>query len=266
MMKRNVTMKSLAALAALFAITPVMQAATINFSSLETVLADPEDKNSKMSALWTGWVTQLYEYNMPFIQLANESDAPYAIQSYTMTIGDTDYEFSNEFWGKDNTNSYPFAANGEYAITGFSTPDVDFTTSIADDGDTLVIDFGPDGLAPGEVVRFQVDIDADDDAPQGTMMYADYTSVFFEANGGDDISGNSDIELAFIDTDITAQVTLPNPSVDASIAQFFQAPRPYSQMQMTPQFPATPFDVIPEPTTGMLAGLAMAGLVARRRS
>lgn len=265
-MKRFHSMKLLAAFAAMLAIAPATQAATINFSSLETVLADPDDMNSKMSASWTGWLTQAYEYNMPFIELTNDGDAPFAIRTFTMTIGDTDYEFSNEFWGKENTNSYPYVANGEYALTGFSTPDVDFTTSIADDGDTLVIDFGPDGLAPGEVVRFQVDIDPDEDAPAGTRMYADYTSVFFQTNGGDDISGNSNIELAFVDTDVTAAVTLPNPTVDGSITQFFQTPRPYSEMQMVPQFPATPLDVIPEPTTGLLAGLAIVGWSARRRA
>lgn len=264
-MNQHVSMKTFALFAVMLAAAPAVQAATINFSSLETVLADPMDKNSKMSALWTGWVTQVYEYNMPFIELTNESDAPYAIDTYTMSIGNTNYEFSNEFWGKDNTNSYPYAANGEYAITGFSTPDVVFTTSVTDGGDTLVVDFGPDGLQPGETVRFQVDIDADENS-EGMMMYADYTSVFFNANGGDDISGNSNIELTFVNSTDTSQLTLPNYEVDGSIAQYFQSPRPYQQMQMAPEFPATPFGFVPEPTTGLLAGLAVAFAVTRRQS
>ncbi len=230
------------------------QAATINFSSLETVLADPDDKNSMMTALWTGWATQLYEYNMPFIELTNESDAPAPIMSFTMTIGDEDYQFSNEFFRKGNTNSHPYPADGSWAIAGYSTPDVDFTSSIADDGNELTVDFGDVGLQPGETVRFQVDIDRD---REGLMMFADYTSVFF---------GKSKISLDFagIDQDPT-EVTLPALPVSADVAMFLQNPRPYNVMQPIDVFPDTTIDVIPEPTTTLLASLAAIGFVARRR-
>lgn len=239
------------------------QAVMISFSNLETVLADPDDKDSMMTALWTGWATQLYEYNMPFVELVNDADAPSAIEEFRMSIGDTDYQFSNEFLRKEDTNSYPYEANGEYAITGYSTPDIDFTTSVEQDGDILVIDFGPDGLAPGETVRFQVDINGDNSE---MMVFADYLSVFMTPNGGDDTSNNSVIEVTYVDPEITADpLTLPNFTVSSDVVSFLQSPRPYSTMQPIDVFPGTTIDPIPEPTAGLLALLAAASFATRRR-
>lgn len=251
-----------AMLGCLLAAASTLNAASINFSSLETVLADPNDSLSKMSASWTGWATQLLEYNMPFIQLTNEPNNGFAIETFRMSIGDTNYQFSNIFQGKSDTNSYPFPANGEYAITGFSTPDVQFTTSVEDGGDTLVIDFGPGGLAPGETATFQVDIDADVMAP-GMMLFADYTSVFFNQGGGPDTTGNSELELTYVGTNQTASLTLPNFDIGAA-AQFLQAPRPYSIMQPVPVFPSIPLDIIPEPTSAVLAIVGLLGVTKRR--
>lgn len=236
------------------------QAATINFSSLETVLADPTDMNSKMTALWTGWATQLYEYNMPFIELSNEADSPAAISSFTMTIGDTNYGFSNEFFRKESTNSFPYPADGSWAIAGFSTPDIDFTSSIADDGDTLIVNFGNGGLQPGETVRFQVDIDRDDDEG-GMMLFADYTSVFVRSGGPNSVIS---LDFAGIDQD-PAPFMLPDLPVSNGVAQFLQTPRPYNVMQPIDVFPDTVIDPVPEPSTVLLASLALAGFAARRR-
>lgn len=236
------------------------QAVTINFSSLEQVLADPDDTNSKMSALWTGWATQLYEYNMPFIEI--ENDSAFAVERFTMTIGDENYQFSNEFLRKEDTNSYPFPADGSWAIGGYSTPDIEFTSSIADNGDQLVVDFGDGGLQPGEVVRFQVDIDRDPPG-DGMMMFADYTSVFFQPSG-DDTSSNSMLSFEFDGIAQPSTLRLPNLGVSGNVAQFLQNPRPYNVMQMIDVYPGTTLDVIPEPTTAVLTLLAAAGIVGRR--
>lgn len=262
------TMPRVTAFVAALALSAATQAATINFSSLETVLADPTDMNSKMTALWTGWATQVYEYNMPFIELANESNAPFAINEFRMTIGDTNYNFSNVFFRKEETNSYPYPANGEYAITGFSTPDIDFDTSVEDGGDTLVVDFSSrGGLQPGEVVRFQVDLDRDSDVG-GMMMFADFPSVFFTPNGGADTTGNSEISLSYIGTNQTTSFTVPNYNMSDATTLYLSTPRPYQVMQPIDVFPDTPtgFPEVPEPTAGLLAALAAAAAGARRRA
>lgn len=262
----NTSLRTLAAVAAL-SLAPLAGAATINFSSLETVLANPGDTQSKMSALWTGWATQLYEYNMPFIELANEPLAPFPIAEFRMSIGDTNYNFSNVFFRKEDTNSYPFPANGEYAITGFSTPNIEFDTRVEEGGNVLVVDFrGRGGLRQGEVVRFQVDIDRDASGP-GMLMFADFPTVFFNPNGGSDTTGNSVLTLSYIGTNQTTSDVLPNFPISSQVAGFLQNPRPYQVMQPIDVFPDRPFGFpeIPEPAAGLLAGVAAACVAGRRR-
>ncbi|MEM9753993.1 MAG: hypothetical protein AAF916_11505 [Planctomycetota bacterium] len=232
-------------------------AVRINFSSLETVLADPDDMMSLKAAMWTGWATQSFEYNMPFVEVANDANAASAVTRFTMTIGDTDYQFSNEFLRKDSTNSYPFAADGSYAIAGFSTPDVEFTSSIADAGDTLIVDFTDGGLQPGEVVRFQVDINKDPGST-GTRMFADYPSVFF----GDT---NSDVRVDFADPGVFAQDTLPDLAVSPAVAAQLATPRQYTDSQEIDIFPSIPLNVVPEPSAALLSVVGV-GLACRRRS
>lgn len=247
-------------------VVPAAGQTTINFSSLETVLVNPMDMNNKMTALWTGWATQVYEYNMPFIEVKNDASAPYAVETFRMSIGDTDYHFSNIFAHKEDTNSYPFAADGEYALTGFSTPNIDFDTFLELSGDQIVLDFSArGGLQPGEVVRFQVDIDRD--VANVGKMYADYPSVFFTPNGGSDTTGNSVVTLSYVGTSQTTTTTLPNYAMSDATTGYLTTPRPYSVMQPIDVFPDTPigFPEIPEPATGLLVVTALAAVAARRR-
>ena len=266
-MKSHLLLPTVLALAAAIA-APASSQTTINFSSLETVLVNPMDMNNKMTALWTGWATQVYEYNMPYIELKNDASAPFPVATFRMSIGDTNYGFSNIFFQKESTNSYPYAANGEYALTGFSTPDLDFSTGIEDGGDTLLVDFtARGGLKPGEVVRFQVDIDRDTDIG-GMKMFADYPSVFFTPNGGADTTGNSVVTLGYVGTSQTTSTTLPNYSMSAATTGYLTTPRPYSVMQPIDVFPDVPvgFPEIPEPTAGVLAAVALAAAAVRRRA
>lgn len=251
----------LAAVAALSPAAAMAQGVSLNFSSLETVLADPDDKMSMMSASWTSWATQLYEYNMPFIEVSNPSTSTLTVESFQMTIGNTNYQFSNEFFRKESTNSHPYPADGSYAITGFSTPGVALNSSVQIDGDQLTVNF-EDGLAPGEVVRFQVDINRDTD---DMMLFADFTSVFFNNDNGDEEVPNSEIRIDYADSDQFALLTLPDFEIDPDVELYQQTPRPYSVMQPIPTFPDVVVDPVPEPTAALLASLALAAVGARRR-
>ena len=250
---------------ALLATPAIANAATINLSSLETVLENPDPHTNPVInyAACVGWMTEVIEHNTPFIEIAN-GVADQAISMFKMTIGDTRYQFSNIFSGKEFTNAWNIPANGEYALLGLSTPGIHFTTTIEDGGDTLVVDFGPGGLLPGQTVRFQVDIDMDPGS-QGTLMYAAYSSVFFEPNGGSDISGNSVISIFDEGNPLPAITTLPNFSVmnpDPALN-----PRPHSEMQMLdldrPDLQLNR-DPIPEPSSLILSSLAAALCVTRR--
>lgn len=247
-----------------FATRAAAQGPTVNFSSIEVLLAQPDRMDLQKLALWAGWATQQYEYNMPFIEISNPSDATQAITSFEMSIGDTKFQFSKAFLRKEDTNAGAFPANGiDYAIAGYSTPDIEFESSIDNGGDLLVVDFTDGGLLPGEVVRFQVDIDRDANQPT-QKLFADYTSVFFKSDGSTDTSQNSEITVTFADgSDVN--LVLPNQNVDGAISRFFQSARPYSTPQQGVKFSVPLVPVIPEPSAGLLAGLALAALGARRR-
>lgn len=250
----------LAAVAALSPVAAMAQGVTINFSSLEVVLAEPDNKMSIMSASWSPYTTQLKEYNMPFIEVANPATSLNVVESFQMTIGDTNYNFSNEFFGKDKTNSWAFPADGTWAIKGYSTPDITIASSIQIDGDQLVVDFD-DGLQPGEVVRFQVDINPDDPDDVNQAVLADYTSVFFnnDVSESEEVS-NSEIRIDYVDTDEFALITLPDFELDFDP----QSVRPYSVMQTIPTFPDVTVE-IPEPSAVLLTTLALAAVAGRRR-
>jgi hypothetical protein len=251
------TFRSLAVMAVALLATAA-SAATINFSSIETVLANPMDKASKMHAAWVGWQTEVYENNMPFIELANEVGQP-AILSFKMTIGDTNYRFANEFKNKAKTNSWDIPANGQFALAGKSTPGIAFTTTTEDNGDTLVLNFGNGGLQAGQRVIFQVDINPNLNSPS-MSMFAPYTSVFFNSGA----PKNSVITLDYAGLVQDSVVELPNFTIPNGMGVDLSSPRPYNQMQMIPTFPDTEIPPIPEP-----AGLAIvasgAALLAGRR-
>lgn len=248
---------SLVALVACIALSSMqrVEAAMVNFSSIEVALAEPDNKDDIMNALWTGWMNQVYEYNMPFIELANEDTDTLNITEFRFSIGDTNYNFSNEFFNKHKTNSSGIPVTGEYALLGESTPGIPMSSSLADGGDTLVISFGNGGLAPGQTVRFQVDINADDPSDNDMMYFAPYTEVFF--NNGDD-TNNSLISLAFEGTDQEASAFIPDYEVPNAVS--VTTPRPHSVMQMIDPLPGLELtgNRIPEP--GSLALLAIAGL------
>ena len=262
---RPLTWIKMLGLAAVFAVMPLtnLQAATINMSSIETALAEPDNDNAMHVALWAGFMTQVFEYNMPFIELSLAADDD-VLNEFRMTIGDTDYNFSNEFKNHHRTNASLIPVSGEYALLGHSTPGINFSSSIPDGGDTLVLDFGPGGLQPGQTVRFQVDINADPGSV-GTEMFEAYSKVFYQANGGPDNSGNSLITLDFA-SDPDASVVLPNYSMDTGNIVSLSNPRPYSEMQGIDLQGDLEIGEVPEPTSVALALVAGAmGLASRRR-
>lgn len=260
-MNRKMKTWMLATIAALSPAAAMAQGVTINFSSLEIVLAEPDNKMAIMSASWSPYSTQLKEYNMPFIEVLNPASATNTIESFQMSIGDTNYNFSNEYFGKDKTNSAPFPADGSWALTGYSTPDVNISSSLQINGDQLLVNFD-DGLKPGEVVRFQVDINPDDPTDSNQAVLADYTSVFFNNDASDEEPvPNSEIRIEYTDSEEFALLSLPDFDLDFDP----QTVRPYSVMQPIPTFPDVTIPAIPEPTTALLASLALVAGAARRR-
>lgn len=251
------------AVATMLAAPTRSQAASINFSSIETVLSDPDNMDDKMLALWTGWLTQLYEYNQPFLQITSDPGDSAPVTEVRLSIGDTNFRFDNEFLGKDMTNAAHIPADGRYALPGSSNPGLVYNSFIDDGGDELVIQF-PNGLGPDDMAIVQFDISPDDPADK-VNRFASYSAVLFNVNPGDDNTGNSIVTVEF-GNGLSSSVQLPNLDLDPDMVPSISAPRPYANMQTnTPLIPLDITDPIPEPTAGclILAGLALAS--ARRR-
>lgn len=232
----------------------------IKLSENEMVLNNPTDTSVKMYAMWDLPYQRIAKRSMPWIELTNLGDSTGNLTQFTMTIGDTDYNFSDAYMGEvimvsDET---PYAGG----VTATST------------GDLLTVNFGGGGLAPGQTVTFGVDIDPDAGI-DGLFPHPDFRMVLFDMNNldGNGVSDNSIVTGLFTDPANTAMTamastTLDDYDVDGPESNYFnQFVRPYGVMEGIDIFSSTAGATapIPEPATAVLAGLAMLGFVARYR-
>jgi len=236
----------------------------VNIASKEAVLENPNDSAVRMFAAWDSPYQRIADRNMPFVEVRNLGGSTANLTEFRMTIGDTNFNFSNEFFGS-------------FALLGDSTAGVDLSGAITSSGDELVVTLGNGGLAPGEVVRFRIDL-AVDAGVSGMFPHPDFRTVLFDMNDmdGNGISDNASVSALFTDPDdssmtLVATSELIDFSVNGPQAQYFnQFIRPYSVMEGIDTFSAQGLaqnSVVPEPSTAGLAvgGLMMAFAAVRRR-
>jgi hypothetical protein len=197
--------------------------------------------------------------NMPTFELMNTAAAGTpSITQIQMTIGDTRFHFTDDYLGVG-------------AKLGTTTPGFNLTPSITNSGNLLTVDIakqgGTGGLAPGELVRFKIDLDVD--AGQPFFVHPDYRTVLFDMNGtqvyGPDpaaVAGqdNSVITLKFSDGTFSTPLILLDEIVPQPQSLFFNENfRPYGLMEPVQifEFPGGSPGEIPEPSA---AALACAGL------
>ena len=87
-----------------------------------------------------------------------------------MSIGDDQFHFGNSLMGM-------------YAKLGKDTPGFTLSSTVEDDGDTLIVNILNGGLAPGQTVNFQFDIDVDAKFANAFFQHPDYRTVLFDMNG-----------------------------------------------------------------------------------
>lgn len=210
---------------------------SLNLSSSEQILANPNDPTVMHFQSWDSPLTRIIERNMPFLELTNSATSTVNLTEFRFTIGDTNYNFGNGFLG-------------DYAVLGTTTPGIDFNA--VSGGDELVMQFNNGGLAPGETVRFQVDIDAD----PGFMTFAhpDYRTVFFDIIGqsasvADDSDNSLATALFLLSDDSIRGVSQRLQDISAGSDNVFVNGniRPYSIMEMVEFEPVGEPDPDPEP-------------------
>jgi hypothetical protein len=243
-------------------------------SEKEQVLIDANDMMSMKGVMWDVPAQRRQERNMPFIEVKNQDNSDANLTEFRMTIGDTRFNFSNEMYA-------------DYAMVSPSSDFLDVSTS-STNGDDLIVKFNGAGLAPGELVRFRIDIGIDDNQP-GLMQiwpHPDYRTVLFDMNGINawgpspmtpmppDSSDNSMAVGTWTKDGMSASslmpVAFPDPTVVGPQAAIFnQFFRPFYVVEDVDIFSAVQvIGVIPEPSSMLLAfiGMTALGLVAHRRS
>jgi hypothetical protein len=236
----------------------------LQISEKENQLANPDDPMWMKSNMWDISYQRMHERNMPVLELTNlQPESGQDITEFKMSIGDTRFHFTDEILGV-------------FAILGKTTPGYELT-STANGGDLLTVHIAHEdggGLAPGEILRFRIDLDVDPGLSDPPFFpHPDYRTVLFDINAG---GGNEPVEVygpdpnipagqtdnaqasvIFADSSTTLPVTFQDQVLEGTQALYYNGNfRPYGIMEPVDIFGSV---VIPEPTSGTLALFALLG-------
>jgi hypothetical protein len=251
----------------------------LSISEKELQLANPTDPMWMKSNMWDMSFQRMFDRNMPTLELRNIAPAGSPdITQLLLTIGDTRFHFGDEEFGSFIVQC-PCAPS---ANINDPTPDgLELFSSVSDGGNLLTVDIskmGVGGLAPGETVRFKIDIDVD--AGFDFFEFPDFRTVLFDMNGiqvygpdpgfppGAEDNAQASVKLingTTLGPAVFIDEIVPGPQGD----YFNDIYRPYGVMEPVDIFKigGAP-SVIPEPTSGLLAifvVLVAPGYWARKR-
>lgn len=266
---------SLCALGALLVVAAVASpsvaevgAFSVKISEKEMLLDAPDDMAVQKYVMWDLGFQRMNDRNMPYIELTNDASSTAPITEFRLTIGDERFNFTNSFMG-------------EYAMLGSTTPGYSITSStVGNLGDELVVNIGNGGLVPGDVLRFKIDLNVDDQYAGQFFPHPDYRTVLFDMNGFNVYDSLQ--EFSTDDNGVSTAVFSPaggaNFSPDSVVfedelvvgpeAQFYNNNyRRYNEMDPVRIFAAGgSVNQIPEPGSAVLALIAMlAGMWCSRR-
>lgn len=233
---------------------------SLKISEREKAFRPATDMMAMKALMWELPSSRMFARNVPFICLTNDS-ATASISQMKMTIGDDQFHFANSLMGM-------YAKLGKENSSGFS-----ISSTVEDDGDTLIVNFLNGGLAPGKTVNFQFDIDVDAGLP--FYKNPDYRTVLFDMNGDNyyqsagvvndpSSDDNATVQLTFTQTGMSSVTTVPvafeDPAVLDGSAGFVNSNTArYGQSDPIRAFALEGGAVIPEPSSIVICGL---GLVA----
>lgn len=148
----------------------------VSISEKEMKLDHPFDMMWDKWLMWDIGYQRMMCRNTPYIELQNEATSTSPITEFHLTIGDNNFNFAP-------------VQGSNYAQLGSTTPGFSLTSStLNNQGDELIVTIGNGGLLPGQLVRFQINLDVD---PAYAATYSasfggsqpDYRTVLFDMNG-----------------------------------------------------------------------------------
>jgi hypothetical protein len=233
---------------------------SLGISENLNVLKNPNDMHAQMMAAWTTPSQLAMERNRPFLLLentgtvANGGDGNSLLTTFSMTIGDTTQNFD---WARIVSTSPGVTAT-------LVTPD-----TLDNHAHSQVVTYNFTGLTPGKQVIFQVDIDPN---VATANPFTDYRQVLFKLNGGANPAGNSATTASFHDAslpvgmqDLTLGPSLWENPVDPKPTVFGMQFVSHYMADHVTSFSTGNLTTVPEPSTFVLAGLAVIGMAAFRR-
>lgn len=242
---------------------------SLKISERELAFRPATDVMAMKTLMWDLPASRRAARNMPYVCLTNESDTA-SITQFKMTIGDDQFNFGN-------------SVLGAYAKLGKDTPGFALSSSVEDGGDTLLVNFLNGGIAPGQTVNFQIDIDVDAAYADAFFVHPDYRTVLFDMNGDnyyqsagivhdESSDDNANVWIKFEMSGMSPVTVGPaafeDPSVvDGSAGYVNSRMAHYGDSDPVRSFVLSGGSFIPEPGGLVLGMVAMIGLaITRRRS
>jgi hypothetical protein len=240
---------------------------TLNISEKELKLENPTDPMWDKWLMWDIGYQRMIARNMPYIELINDPASTGNITELHFTIGDNRFVFGDI----PNTS--------ELVQLGSTTPGFNLASSKAtgvvntngDMGDILTVTIGNGGLLPGQLVRFQINLDVD------PSFAASYAASFGDSQPDFDMNGNNvyDGVVNSSNKDNAQAFVVFDPGGQGSTAIFDDEPvsagdifnnnlRAYKAMDAVLIFQLEGAQPIPEPGSLALAMLCFCGLAHRR--
>lgn len=144
---------------------------TLKITEKEMNLEHPTDMSWQKYLMWDLPFQRMNDRNMPYLELTNDPESTAPITELHLTIGDDRFNFTNKNLGV-------------FAKVGSTTKEFELTSSTVDNkGDELVVKIGDGGLAPGDLLRFKIDLDVDAAYAGQIFAHPDYRTVLFDMNG-----------------------------------------------------------------------------------
>jgi hypothetical protein len=144
---------------------------TLKITEKEMNLEHPTDMMWQKYLMWDLPFQRMNDRNMPYLELTNDPESTAPITELHLTIGDDRFNFTNKNMGV-------------FAKLAKTTSEFEITSSTVDNkGDELVVKIGDGGLAPGDLLRFKIDLDVDAAYAGQIFAHPDYRTVLFDMNG-----------------------------------------------------------------------------------
>jgi hypothetical protein len=250
---------------------------SLKISEKAKAITDPTNTALQNFLMWDLGSDRVMNRNMPYLELENLHDTQ-PITEFRMTVGDPRFHFDCEMLQ-------------ECAMVAESPGGLSISSSIIagtgdqspSQGGELVLNFGNNGLAPGEKVLFKIALGVDE--AYDFFHRPDFRTVLFDMNEINVYDGNLHLPNSVDDTSDNAKVTvkfganggsfvvgpvsIDDYNVEGEAAKYFNDHfRQYGVMEHVDTFLVIGGigSEIPEPSAVMLAMVAAIGGLCSRRS